>query len=1827
MPPKKSAVNDIQAEEAATVGSPVRRSVRNAPGNGNQAAAVSTRGTSAAVGSNTPAKITKSRRGSNSSTQSTEEIVETKPTRGRKSILASTLAEEASQKVAPGTPTRRGRKPSVTLEPTDQEEPEKAKPLRGRRLSRANSEDPEEPEKPKPARARRLSRANSEDPEPAEQPAKPVRGRRTSTTNTSEETNEAKSAPVRGRRGSATVDAEIAPKTPGRATGRRRNSATESVEPEVSTPAKRAGRGRKVSESTEEVFEEEKKPATRGRRKSVTKEEETTKEEPLKPATRRGRRASTDSNSAEVVAPKTPARITRSSSISQEDKVDVPTDEISPVIPKDMVVKLTPMKKRTILEKVEAELDLSIINESADDMNTSQNQSLNKSPKPLDVAESNSNPPKEENSSPRTRKRLSDEGEAGSSLKKSPRLSDKLQVDSRENSPIRKSPRLSAKIADSSPVRTSPRLSAKFAKIQSEQEEVASKIEPEKSEVIQADITEVGQTTIETLEKDIQAFDKSTTHVSTGSEGSFRFHLSTVSLPEEHHDEPLNDSKGSMGSNKENIDLYAPSNKSEVIPLQPKIAARISNVFKPNQRDFSFQEPMEVDNFSLLVNDTMGDKTVGTLDESSIECSKNMKSDISDLDCSVVFNKNPVKTSDTDLDQTTSDLSAIIVESGDKEEIKTEIEEECVINKPVQHLKQVLARKTSSPITNKKRLSRKSLSPVAKEIISVDAVESLNLQVEPRKSKSLSPRSKELSPRRLFNVKKDDGDPVSVPCGETKEELTTEVVFNESTIISANKAKRSVSPFASQEAVTNKPSVNELKHSESTVYDFELPSDDSDLDDSKEQAFLADTIKVDSLTQDDNKERKSTEISMVQEEEETFHVENKSKNDENPVDEQSMINLESEEPPRPDIGASLEPSGNIQDKDVEFQEEDLRSDIKGVNETSQDNIEGTNDTEEHIETTQDESHVFNNQGIPRYEETGDSVIETDQIKDENEDDPKEITQDKATSATDKIDSSETETETDEYLEKNTSILKDSKHDEAPMEPKEDIEEKPEGDKIISITEEVSEDKRDTDSVEARTSVTLKESNREEPMEVPQVESVTVNEEIDNAETEESPEKNTSVSSHNYSISKQDETQLEPEDDIQEATEEEKDIFVKEKVDDPEIKIKPEENPQEESQKNDEGMPTGEKLLMNEETDQCRGKNTSFNSCDSSSFNDSKSQETHMEHQEDIQAPPEADKNVSIKEKLSDSDIETDQVTETNMDDVNEENNDETSEVAEEEIPSEEEPVDSTTERSETTLNTIKTRTSLSSKKQIKELTTSEVTNSKPLLESNNSLRSRYSLDEFASAKLDEFLKSKAKDVEESDSSEAEEEECENEYNEFIDGMAEEGEEDTPSEDSNQIIDEGESIGSSDSEEEKSDDHYEDDSFICDDEDVEELLSGDEYDLGNEKKLKKKSRIIDPDNLTEEHDVLSVPKKEKVKPKKKSRIIKVSDSSSDEEEGLAEAQSEQCDEVIVLDDDDIVKEKNKAIEMNSVIVLEDSKVPDNSELDPNTSSQGLKDSFSETKTEIPQEPDDAESSLAQNVSLAALTSSLQKRNRRSSLSIQENIMLDGNKVPMITKRINSLVESFCSNVSKGEVSLNLSLEFEDTKQSADKTEPVHIVSDIKITPGIRIEANKTTERNQQAVELDDNEKEIKDLREVIEKKRLKRRLSRSLSELFKEEKKAKRRKKSKRSSSAGAKNKTEKQTRPDVSEVSNVGSFSLMNQLITDVKNRPKRVPKPSTDTFETSWMVTPVENPKPSTKTITKKEKLKVHPKDFKNQLLSDPQRVRRVETKILLKKKGVNMK
>lgn len=131
---------------------------------------------------------------------------------------------------------------------------------------------------------------------------------------------------------------------------------------------------------------------------------------------------------------------------------------------------------------------------------------------------------------------------------------------------------------------------------------------------------------------------------------------------------------------------------------------------------------------------------------------------------------------------------------------------------------------------------------------------------------------------------------------------------------------------------------------------------------------------------------------------------------------------------------------------------------------------------------------------------------------------------------------------------------------------------------------------------------------------------------------------------------------------------------------------------------------------------------------------------------------------------------------------------------------------------------------------------------------------------------------------------------------FILHEAEEGEEDTPSEDSNAIIDDGESINTTSSEFGSSDE-YEVDSFITDDE-AKQLLSGEEYDIFDDDQIisnkGKKSRIIRPTESSDEEIEIEIKQIQSPEKLRRCRIIRPTESS-DEETSCKSASDDFTDE--------------------------------------------------------------------------------------------------------------------------------------------------------------------------------------------------------------------------------------------------------------------------------------------------------------------------------------------
>lgn len=478
-----------------------------------------------------------------------------------------------------------------------------------------------------------------------------------------------------------------------------------------------------------------------------------------------------------------------------------------------------------------------------------------------------------------------------------------------------------------------------------------------------------------------------------------------------------------------------------------------------------------------------------------------------------------------------------------------------------------------------------------------------------------------------------------------------------------------------------------------------------------------------------------------------------------------------------------------------------------------------------------------------------------------------------------------------------------------------------------------------------------------------------------------------------------------------------------------------------------------------------------------------------------------------------------------------------------------------------------------------------------------------------SSMLDEFITRKIAELSSDEESDSEDENPE-EPNEYVCTMAEEGEEDTPSEDSNAIVDEGESVGSTESEYGSDDEYDKNDSFICDDED-EQLLSGEEYDLSNEKTKKKKSRIIQLDNSDNE---IEIQKKDKAPPvaKKRTRIITLSDSSeSDENEIEIELNKDvQSEEVTEISEETNENQEIVCIEEKTdeeVFIMETKPSRGNLEESPNVST--------------------AESPTFEQRS---------ERKRLSSITFHENINVKEIKGSPLSERISNLVDSFCTTMRKGEISMNLSIEC-TTKDDDSEDETKRNKSTKKRTLSRSAADEDNTSSEQEDIEEEASYKPPKRLSvsmdsgtliETKKRAKKKRKLSKSMDNLDQTEIKSKKKKMGKRKKKNLQKKAMKNPKKRTFSEDDlRMQSFGLISQLITDIKNRPRRTVRPSTN-MNNSWF-TEVVNVKPSTTAFDKEEKAaykagKVHPKDFRSQMLNDPSRVRRVDTKTLLKKKGV---
>ncbi|GJQ66446.1 hypothetical protein Trydic_g4448 [Trypoxylus dichotomus] len=259
-------------------------------------------------------------------------------------------------------------------------------------------------------------------------------------------------------------------------------------------------------------------------------------------------------------------------------------------------------------------------------------------------------------------------------------------------------------------------------------------------------------------------------------------------------------------------------------------------------------------------------------------------------------------------------------------------------------------------------------------------------------------------------------------------------------------------------------------------------------------------------------------------------------------------------------------------------------------------------------------------------------------------------------------------------------------------------------------------------------------------------------------------------------------------------------------------------------------------------------------------------------------------------------------------------------------------------------------------------------------------------------------------------------------NEFIDDMAEEGEEDTPSEDSNDIPCEGESINTTDTYTEEEDD-YENDSFIDDEEEKHELLSGEEDFLQDKSTKKEKVPKLGHKKS---------PQLDKT-PKKRKRIITLSESEDDyqqEIEEIAVIKNRKSAENVETNKHELT-EFEKKTSTSEEVELEGDEVAENlaeipPDLVPSKSNIILVESDSDS--EVLESKEDTHNESID-------VSFERKSKRKSSVTIQENIKLEDIEDGELSARISQVVDWFCTGIKgkkydTGNISLNVSLDYAD-----------------------------------------------------------------------------------------------------------------------------------------------------------------------------------------------------
>lgn len=408
-----------------------------------------------------------------------------------------------------------------------------------------------------------------------------------------------------------------------------------------------------------------------------------------------------------------------------------------------------------------------------------------------------------------------------------------------------------------------------------------------------------------------------------------------------------------------------------------------------------------------------------------------------------------------------------------------------------------------------------------------------------------------------------------------------------------------------------------------------------------------------------------------------------------------------------------------------------------------------------------------------------------------------------------------------------------------------------------------------------------------------------------------------------------------------------------------------------------------------------------------------------------------------------------------------------------------------------------------------------------------------------------------------------------ESNSFIYTQAEEGEEDTPSEDSNDIIEVGEEIHTDS--ERSTDDSYDRDSFI-DDEGEHKLLSGEEFDLSLNSP-KKYGRIRELSSGSDDEIVhIKRSKKKPQKKRKKSRIIKFEDSS-DEENNEILNEDNNCKE---RENNEVLRESQKNNEITEE--KEDTECIEDEQMEEKQDTEEIKIDDHDCKKIVV-----LENIVVKEVPIEKQFNSIKLLSEISDENADLKKIANTHKKKRRRRRKKNFrkLDDSCQN--KEEIN-----ELKD-EPSVSNNLSVTKVEEVKLTSG-------------KHTDLCDTGKKRKRSTSDIE-------TSCASGQNF-----VKRRKKNK--------NKDKKilgESLVDEAIVNNVKTSMLNRNLwnVEDVLLKPSRPGIKKVTNKEKTQIK--------DKKKLQSTEKINFHPKDFRNFMLYDPSRNKRINTKCLLKKKIYN--